>query len=249
MTDINAKRRHGLNIQRTLGRLASVVIGPLLYFFIKGMKYRVYDLKRIRETVRASMEKHDGPWLICPNHLTMIDSLIIAYALAPLYRYIVDYRMLPWNLPERANFQRNLLLALLCYLSKCIPVSRGGDRAAMKDTLETCVYLLTKGERLLIFPEGGRSRTGRVSGDNFSYGVGRFITTVENCRVMSVYLRGDGQVSYSNIPRFGERFTMTIDTVCPSSPFNGLKGQRECARQIVERLQQMEEDYFARRGQ
>lgn len=249
MADIDEKRKRELNRQWKLGRLARFIISPLAYLFMRVMRYRVIDLKKVRKTVRNRVEEHDGPWLICPNHLTMIDSLIIAYALAPLTRYFLDYRTLPWNLPERANFERNPLVALLCYLAKCIPVSRGGDRSHTRDTLDACIYLLTKGERLLVFPEGGRSRTGRISGDSFSYGVGRFVTAVENCRVLSLYLRGEGQTSYGTVPRFGERFTVMIDTFRPSSPFNGLKGQRECARQIVERLQEMEERYFACRRQ
>lgn len=246
---MNKKSRYLLNIQRNLGRLASIIIGPLMFLFIKCMHYRIHDLKNVRKTFREHIEGYRGPWLICPNHLTMIDSLVIAYAIAPLYRYLVDYRMLPWNLPERANFQRNIFLTIFCYLGKCIPISRGGDREVMKHTLEKCIYLLTKGEVVLVFPEGGRSRTGQVDGENFSYGVGRFATTVENCRVMCMYLRGEGQTSYSNFPRFGERFTLTMDTLRPSSQFSGLKGQRDCAHQIVERLKQMEEDYFVLRGQ
>lgn len=246
---MSAKDRCLLSIQRSLGRLSSIIIGPLVLLFIRCMNYRIHDLKKVRETFRAHIEGHRGPWLICPNHLTMIDSLVIAYAIAPIYRYLIDYRMLPWNLPERANFQRNIFLTLLCYLGKCIPVSRGGDREVMRHTLDKCIYLLSKGELVLIFPEGGRSRTGRVDEENFSYGVGRFVTTVENCQVMCMYLRGEGQTSYSNFPRFGERFALTMDTFYPSSQFNGLKGQRDCAHQIVERLKQMEEDYFALRGQ
>jgi len=249
MKGMGTKSRHLLSIQRHLGRLASIVIGPLVFLFIKCMHYRICDLKKMRETIRSRIDEYDGPWLICPNHLTMIDSLVIAYAIAPMHRYIADYRMLPWNLPERSNFQRNIFLTVVCYLAKCIPISRGGDREAMKHTLDKCVYLLTKGELVLVFPEGGRARTGRIDGENFSYGVGRFVTTVKNCRVMCMYLRGEGQTSYSNLPRFGERFTMKIDTLRPSSPFTGLKGQRDCAHQIVERLKEMEEDYFALRGQ
>jgi 1-acyl-sn-glycerol-3-phosphate acyltransferase len=246
---MNTKIRYFLSIQRNLGWVASIIIGPFVYLFIKCMNYRIRDLRKVRKEIRTRIKEYDGPWLICPNHLTMIDSLVIAYAMAPMYRYLIDYRMLAWNLPERANFQRNIFLTVFCYLGKCVPVSRGGNREAMKQTLDKCIYLLTKGELVLVFPEGGRSRTGRVDEENFSYGVGRFVTTVKNCRVMCMYLRGEGQTSYSNFPRFGERFTMTIDTLCPSSQFTGLKGQRDCAHQIVERLKQMEEDYFALRGQ
>jgi 1-acyl-sn-glycerol-3-phosphate acyltransferase len=235
-----------LYLQYLVGRLSSIAIAPLLYLAMRCMGYRVRNLKQVRNQVGELYEKHGGPWIVCPNHLTMIDSMILAYAMAPMYRYMIDYRRLPWNLPERANFQRNIFLALLCYLTKCIPVSRGGDRRKVKSTMDKCAFLLERGESLLIFPEGKRSRTGRVDRETFSYGVGRFISHSPNCGVMCIYLRGDGQKTYSNLPQFGECFTIQIEAFKPVMEGRGLKKQRECARQIVERLALMEKDYFDR---
>jgi hypothetical protein len=233
-------------LQFILGSLLVFVFGPLIFLAIKLMRYRVRDLSKTRKEVRALLAKHKGPWMICPNHLTMIDSVVLAYAMAPLHRYMLNYRILPWNLPESANFQSNVFLAIICYLAKCIPVSRGGDRKKMKSTMDKCTYLLEKGERLLIFPEGKRSRTGRVDTENFSYGVGRLTNNNSDCHVMCIYLRGDGQDTYSNIPRFGERFTMHIEAFKPHTERKGLKAQRDCAEQIVKQLARMENDYFDR---
>jgi len=236
-----------LYIQLVLGHLMVFLLGSLTFFLVRMIGYRVKDLRKIREDVRKLFEEHQGPWVICPNHLTMIDSVVLAYAIAPLHRYLLNYRMLPWNLPESANFQSNIVLAAFCYLTKCIPISRGGDRKKMKATMEKCSYLLKHKENLLIFPEGGRSRTGRVDTKNFSYGVGRLINNNPDCHVLCVYLRGDGQETYSNIPRIGERFTVRIETFQPLTEDKGLKGQRECARQIIEYLALMEKDYFDRK--
>ncbi|MBW2648303.1 MAG: 1-acyl-sn-glycerol-3-phosphate acyltransferase [Deltaproteobacteria bacterium] len=235
-----------LYLQNVMGRLAIFVIGPLIFLAIKLMRYKVRDLNKTRKMAQNLFKKHRGPWMICPNHLTMIDSVVLAYAIAPLHGYMLNYRILPWNLPESANFQSNIFLAVICYLAKCIPISRGGDRREMKSTMDKCAYLLENGESLLIFPEGRRSRTGRVDTENFSYGVGRLIANATDCRVMCVYLRGDGQKTYSNIPRFGEHFTIRIETFSPDMENRGLKAQRSCARQIVERLSRMEQDYFDR---
>ena len=235
-----------LNLQLILGRLVVFLLGPLIFIAIRLIGYRVRDLRKMRRTVLDLFEEHNGPWVICPNHLTMIDSAVLAYAMAPLHRYMINYRLLPWNLPESANFQSNVFLAILCYLAKCIPISRGGDRKKMKATMDKCAYLLKQKENLLIFPEGGRSRTSRVDTENFSYGVGRLINNNPGCHVMCIYLRGDGQDKYSNIPRFGERFTMRVEAFQPRTENTGLKGQRECAKQIVEQLARMEKDYFGR---
>jgi 1-acyl-sn-glycerol-3-phosphate acyltransferase len=76
---------------------------------------------------------------------------------------------------------------------KCLPVTRGGERTAVADVLNRFVYLLSQGEVGMIFPEGGRSRSGRVEVDMAAPGVGRVVTTLPGCRVLCVYLRGERQ--------------------------------------------------------
>ena len=100
----------------------------------------------------------------------------------------------------------------------------------------------------MIFPEGGRSRTGRVDKESFSYGVGRFLDECPGCKILLVYLRGDGQEAFGTLPRVGERFTMIVEVFDPVTlDGGGLRLQREYARRIIERLAVMEEEYFASR--
>lgn len=234
-----------LMFQDGLGCLTVVVLAPFYFALIRLMGYRIRDLKAVRAVCRREFEKHEGPWLICANHLTMVDSPLLSYAMLSLWMHLRAYRWIPWNLPERNNF-RNPFLILLCYLSKCIPVQRGGPRAEMKQTLAKCAYLLSCRQRLLIFPEGGRSRTGRINRENYSYGVGRFLDhEYEDLRVMCLYLRGDSQASYSTVPAFGERFTVLIDVFTPEkTALTGLRAQRDYAGQIIGRLTEMENHYF-----
>ena len=183
-----------LQLQSMLGWLAIFIIGPLYFIALKAMGYRVRDLKRIRQEYSLELKRHQGPWIICANHLTMIDSAILVYATISLYAHLRHYRAIPWNLPERDNFQRNILLSIFCYLGKCIPVNRGGDRAEMKKTLDKCAYILSRKQNLMIFPEGTRSRTGQVNTKDFSYGVGRFIKDFPDCKVICLYLRGKAKI-------------------------------------------------------
>lgn len=239
-----------LQLQVLLGRMGVFVLGPAYFFFIRMMGYRVRDLKGLRDACDRAFREHRGPWIICANHLTMVDSMILTYAMLSLLRHVTDFRIVPWNLPERDNFQRNPILAVLCYLAKCIPVNRGGSREGMRKTLDKCDYVLRLGQNLLIFPEGGRSRTGRVNREGYSYGVGRFVREFEQCRILCLYLRGDGQRTFGGMPRFGERFTMKMEVFTPQrATGGGLRAQREYAGQIVERLAEMEEDYFAACGE
>ena len=243
-------QKRALYFQYALGRLAVFIVAPFIYFCVRIFGYRVRDLKTIRRRCELLFKKHNGPWIICANHLTNIDSVILAYAIAPMHRHVTRFKLLPWNLPERVNFQQNIFSTVMCYLVKCIPVNRGGDREEMKLVLEKCIYLLHRGQNLLIFPEGGRSRTGRIDRNNFSYGVGRFISSCEDCKVLCIYLRGDGQDNYSAIPRMGERFTVSMDVLIPErTEQTGLRLQRHYAEQIINRLAQMEEAYFAARRQ
>lgn len=98
----------------------------------------------------------------------------------------------------------------------------------------------------MIFPEGTRSRSGRVNTEDFPYGVGRLFCNVPDCRVMTVYLRGAGQKTYSKFPRYGETFVVRAEEFTPKTGLKGLRAQRECAKQIVNRLSEMEKDYFKR---
>lgn len=242
---MDKRSRFLLDLQNILGRLAIVFVAPFYFVIAHALHYRIRNLRDIRRRCAVEFAKHKGPWLICANHLTMIDSFILSYAAFRFGSHFTQYKKLPWNLPERSNFQSNIFLAVLCYLSKCIPVDRGGSRVKMKQVLKQCTYLLRKGHTIMIFPEGGRSRTGRVDKDNFSYGVGRFIQDVPDCKIMCMYLRGDKQYSYSLIPAWGDKFYAEIEVLQPLPvEQEGLRAQRLYAAQIIERLAQMEESYF-----
>jgi len=242
--------KNALRLQYVLGRIAVFILGPLIYLVIRLLGYRVRDVRKVRHKCHELFKIHEGPWIICANHLTMIDSAILAYAIGPMHRYLFNYRRLPWNIPERANFQRNIVLTVICYLTKCIPISRGGDRQEVRSTLDHCLSVLKMKQNVLIFPEGGRSRTGRVDPANCYYGVGQLIDSCKECKVLCIYLRGDGQVTYSNLPRWGEKFSVLIEVIEPApTGLTGRRAHRHYAAQSIQQLALMEESYFASRRQ
>jgi hypothetical protein len=241
------RHRLSLAVQWAAGRCTVFVYAPLVFAALRwGMGYRVHDLPAVRRRVRDILATRDGPLLICPNHLTMIDSAIVAWALLPTWRYLFAYHLLPWNLPEATNFAHPLARAF-CYLAKCLPVVRGGSRGAQQTALAKCAARLRRGDLALVFPEGRRSRSGAIDPQALADGVGRLVKAVPGCRVLCVYLRGDGQAGYSTLPRRGERFFMDLDLITPRATAHGVRGSREIAAAIVAQLAVMERRYHAHR--
>lgn len=234
-----------IEVQRGVARLLS----PLTTFAVAGilrfrLRLTVENHDRLRRAFAEIRRESDAPLLICANHLTMFDSALIAWALASPGWYLLHFDALPWNVPERRNFASTLPRQILAYVYKCMPIVRGGSREQIAGTLARFTHLLMRGEVGLIFPEGGRSRTGRVDTENAAYGVGRIVRSVPRCRVMCVYLRGDHQEYYSVAPRRGDHLRVSYSFIEAKSDHDGLRGSREVARQIVARLAEMEREYF-----
>ena len=228
-----------------VGRVLIFILVPMVFCFIKISGYRIRNLAGIRKACEKSFQNHHGPWLICANHLTMIDSLVLAYAMMPLVQCAVRFERIPWNVPEKTNFHRNMVSRLICYALKCIPINRGGQRERVNATLSKCIAVLEKKQNLMIFPEGTRSRSGVICTNDFPYGVGRLFCSVPECKVLCMYARGDHQKSYSFIPRYKEVFTVKTEIMQPFTNLKGLKAQRDIAGQIVRHLAKMEKEYFA----
>jgi hypothetical protein len=243
------RQRLLLALQRTLALAVSPLSTLAVALILRAwLRLRVENRSEARRAFHEIWSRRQGPLLICANHLTMIDSALIAWALAPPLWYVTHFAALPWNLPERTHFAATLPQRVLAYLLKCLPIVRGGSRDELADTLGRFTWLLSRGEAGLIFPEGGRSRSGKVEVDNAAYGVGRIVKSLPGCRVLCVYLRGDAQAGYSDLPARGDRLHVSLTSLEPKSDHAGLRGSRDVARQIAARLAEMEQAHFARRG-
>lgn len=238
--------RLALGTQRLLGWLFFLFLAGLL---VAGMRfilrYRVANLKRVRGQFKRLVGTKRAPLLVCANHLTLIDSAVIQWALASNWTYLKTFRLFAWNVPERRNFASNVYLRVVCYLLKCVPVVRRGPPQETKAILDKLRYLLASHEALFIFPEGTRSKTGRVDTENFGYGVGRLCAEVEGVRVLCVYQRGAHQERSSSLPRRKETFYTDMRLIRPRSDHKGLRAARDIATQIVATLNDMEQKYFA----
>jgi 1-acyl-sn-glycerol-3-phosphate acyltransferase len=127
-----------------------------------SMLVRVYFRMEIRglENVPA-----DGAMIVAPNHVSYLDPIWVSSPLKRPLRYMTWDRMT--GLP---------LLGAIMRAYGAFPVnieSASGDRAALRRSLEQ----LHAGGGLMIFPEGSRSRDGRLM--SFKQGVIRLALAAE----------------------------------------------------------------------
>ena len=166
MQALPIRSRVALALQREIGRFSAIFWIPSIIFTLRVvMRYRVKNAVELRKRYRALIKQSDGPVLICANHLTMLDSAILAWALGGSWWYVFHYRRMPWNLPERSNFASTWISRFAAWVTKCLPIVRDGPRQQVSRVMKRVQYLLSRGDTALIFTEGGRSRTGRVQVD------------------------------------------------------------------------------------
>lgn len=234
-----------LELQRTLGWLAFPWLGGAAIFYMRVVRgNRIKNLERVRERFRE-VARTGRPVLVCANHLTMIDSFFVHWALCSPLDYVRDYRLFAWNVPASENFQRGVLLRLMSYLGKTVPIDRAGSPTHHRQVLGKLAYLLQRGDLVTIFPEGGRSRTGRVEVEQVAYGVGRILRQVPDALVVCVYQRGERQETFGFQPARGDELHVDFELLEPKTSASGLRASRDLSRQVIERIRDMEERYFA----
>ncbi len=244
-----ATNRETPDLQRLVGRLLAPLWVPFAVALMRfGFGWRVRDAGRHRAEYARLLAQDRRPLLIAANHLTMVDSCIIAWGLGSTLGHVLRYRGLPWNAPLQARVESSWLWRALAYVMKCVPVPRGGERQAVAGVLERLRRLMRSGEVVLLFPEAGRSRTGRVDTESVAQGVGRLVHELGDCRVLCVYLRGDAQETYSTVPARGDTFSMALRVVEPRSELRGVRASRDLALQVLDQLVQMEREHFEARA-
>lgn len=245
-TSLSLRDRLGLELQRMLSLSAFAFFGPAFEYMV-FKKYRIgtEDLRSIRNKYQDILSNVEGPLLICSNHLTYVDSIIQAAFLNSTFGYLKNFKGMPWNLPERKNFYNKILWRIICYLGKCIPVNRGGTLIERNNFLNKVSYVLNKGDTLSIFPEGKRSRTGKLDHKDFSYGVGMILKNYSDSNVLCIYMRGKKHGSFCKYPQKNDQFHFDMKLIEPCSNLEGMKKAREISWQVIKQLKSMEEEYFA----
>ena len=122
---------------------------PLLYGFVR-VTFQAFFLIyfRMKRIGREHIPKR-GPVIIASNHRSFLDPFVIAcMARRPMY-YVA----------KKEIFQYNRLLAWALGALGAFPVDRG---AGDGEFIETAKAILARGDIVLIFPEGTRTRPGAL---------------------------------------------------------------------------------------
>lgn len=131
--------------------------GPL-YAFIKALSIPYCQaLYRLR-TEGLEHVPESGPLILAPNHFSMMDHWFVGLRLRRHVRFMAKSQL----------FKGPLMRWFLSHMG-AFPVRRGQHD---DEAITTSLTLLRRGEALVMYPEGGRSRSGRI-GSRARPGIGR----------------------------------------------------------------------------
>ena len=119
---------------------------------IVGVIFRVLWRPRIEGLENVP---ENGPVIIASNHLSFIDSVVIPLAVPRRVRFLAKAEYFT------GRGLRGRGTALFFHLIDAVPVERTGNRDSMR-SLESALGVLREGTAFGIYPEGTRSRDGRL---------------------------------------------------------------------------------------
>ena len=236
-------------------RIISFIALPMVYGFYWASIYlvrrhKIPAIKSLRQQFNALRRQSTAPILICPNHLTFVDSIILTIGLSSLADYLLNFRSLAWNFPKTTHMKRNLFYRIICYLGKCIFINLEAPSEQLSLPMNIAKYLLSNGEYIMLFPEGHRGCNGRVDTVNFTYGAGKLLTEHPQARLLCIYLRGDAQQTGSNFPAKYDSFYCQLQLINPpkSTTTSSLRATRDTVKYIIQQLALMEQEYLQQRS-
>jgi 1-acyl-sn-glycerol-3-phosphate acyltransferase len=186
---------------------------------------------RVRAIGVANVPK-DGALILAPNHFSQMDHFFIGLYLRRKVRFMAKSQM--FGPP------------VLTYVYKhggVFPVRRGHHD---EEAITTAATILAQGEMLLVYAEGGRSRSGKLK--EVKPGIGR-IALESGAPVVPVAIQGSEKVrrwkrlSFPKVTvQFGEPLRF------PTEEVPGRERQLEVAKQIFAPVRQMYEELVTRSG-
>jgi 1-acyl-sn-glycerol-3-phosphate acyltransferase len=145
-----------------------------LYTFIKVVSYPYCRLAFRLNAQQLELVPPDGPLILAPNHFSSMDHWFVGIMLSRKVRFMAKSQL----------FKGHVLEFVLAHTG-AFPVRRGQHD---EEAITTAVTILGRGGVLVIYPEGGRSRSGQI-GRSARPGLGR-LALESGAAVVPVAVRG-----------------------------------------------------------
>jgi 1-acyl-sn-glycerol-3-phosphate acyltransferase len=207
-TQFHTAARKGVGWTYTLARLV-LTLPTILIYRVRG--------------VGVGNVPREGPLVLAPNHFSQMDHFFIGVYLRRKIRFMAKSQL--FGPP------------VLTYIYKhggVFPVRRGHHD---EEAFETAYEILRQGEMLLVYAEGGRSRSGRM-GDP-KPGIGR-IALETGVLIVPVAIHGSARVrgwKRLRFPKVTVEFGEPVSFAVEDSP--GRERQLEVATQVFDRVRDM----------
>ena len=201
-------------MEREVGQLYSVaraVLDPLFSF-----------LWRIEVEGRENVPEEGGA-ILAPNHLSVLDHFVLATTLPRRITYV-----------GKAEYMDDWKTKYLFPALGMIPIDRGGGSAANR-ALEAAARVLRQGELFGIYPEGTRSRDGKLHKGHT--GVARLAMRT-GCPIIPVGLQGTLEVQQpdSSVPKPFKVMRVRLGRPISMARFGDQTRNRLVLREITDEL-------------
>ena len=165
-----------------------------------------------------------GGFIMACNHRSMSDPVIIAQKVKPPIHYMAKEELF-----------RNKFVSFIIRHLNAFPVERGaGDTAAIQKAID----VINQGDVLGIFPEGTRSKDGKLLRPKSGLA---FVAKMTHADILPVCIIFDGE------PRFGCKVTVRYGKIIPYEALGftedgGTKEIREASKLVMEHIAALMED-------
>ncbi|MGY1711528.1 lysophospholipid acyltransferase family protein [Geodermatophilus sp. SYSU D00758] len=199
----------------------------MLYLLVR---FLLRPLFRVALRMRVTGSEHvppTGPVILASNHLSFIDSMVIPLAAPRRVHYLAKAEY--FTSPGVGGWLTRTLFTAL----GAMPVERQTHRAA-QEALDTALRVLRDGEGFGIYPEGTRSRDGRLA--RGKTGVAWLALTAD-CPVVPVAVAGTDRVQPvdSRWPR-PHRVSVTFGRPLTFPEHRGMAGNGRARRAVTDEI-------------
>lgn len=194
------------------------------YWLVKLLVYGLIKTFWGLKVTGTEMVPKTGPVIIASNHISFLDPPVLGAAIPRECHFAAKEQL----------FKNKIVGSAISYLN-AFPVKRGGfDNAALKKSLNA----LEKQGTLIMFPEGTRSRTGKML--PFKRGIG-YVVSKTRPVVVPVYIYGSNKLKERLFKRGGVIMQVGEPLTGLADKFPGKEGFDQIAEEVRKAIVKLEE--------